>query len=370
MTSRWGLDCDFYPAFVLFSTLFLLKVRENSKWFVLSMLFYGLSLYCYAAPWIVMPFLVAGGSIYMLIAGKCRWDKWWTVGIILLGVIAFPLLLFVAVNVGVIPEIRTGFISIPDLDFRGGEVGIQNAVRNLRKFFNVVVLQNDGLIWNSAGKIGIYYMISAIPGVIGMISSIRALVRKEEYRLLDGLMWIWCICGIILAVNIDNNVNRINIIHIPIIYFISLGIAAIVRLLYNSKARVLIAGIVGIYLFYFVWFVSYYFGSYSEAFGAEFDKGLAEAIEYAQSVEHDKIYVDASYPVVLLRAKVPTTEVTDPENNFWETHCTDEYKIMSFQNETPQEGHIYIGKTSDVTGYMEQYSLKTAEFGYFTVGHY
>ncbi len=370
MTSRWGLDCDFYPAFVLFGTLFLLKAKDNSKCIMLSMLFYGLSLYCYAAPWIVMPFLVIGQGAYMLAAGKCRWDKWWTVGLLILGVIAFPLLLFVAVNVGIIPEIRTGFISIPAIDFRGGEVGIKNAARNLGKFWKVIVLQNDGLLWNSIGKIGIYYMISVVPVVIGMLSSIRALARKEEYRTLDGLMWIWFICGIVLAVNVDNNVNRSNIIHIPVIYFIALGIAAIVRLLYNSKARALIFGLAGVYVFYFVWFVSYYFGSYSEEFGEAFDKGLPEALEYAQALEHDKIHVDVSYPVVLFRAKVPTAEIVDPENNFWETHCTDEYRITYFQDKAPAEGDVYIGKTSEVSGFMEQYGLETMEFGYFTVGHY
>ncbi len=369
MISRWGLDCDFFPAFVLFGTLFLLKSQDNSKWLMLSALFYGLSLYCYAAPWVVMPFLVAGQALYMILTGRCMWDRYWSIGLIILSVLAFPLILFVAVNIGLIPEIRSSLISIPELDFRGGEVGIHNIARNLRQFYKVVILQDDGLLWNSVGHIGIYFKISIVPGIIGIISSIRTLVKKEERRVVDGLIWIWFACGLILATNLDNNVNRINIIHIPIIYFISVGIAALVRMLYNSKARICIALISGIYVVYLSWFTGYYFGSYSEAFGKEFDKGLSEAIEYAESIDHTRVDIDANYANVLFRTKISTPELNSEENNFWETYSTNEYRISKFVNGEPVSGEVYIGKTEEVADYMAQYGLETKEFGYFTVGY-
>jgi hypothetical protein len=132
----------------------------------------------------------------------------------------------------------------------------------------------------------------------------------------------------------------------------------------------MIAGVAFAYTFYFVWFVSYYFGSYSEAFGEYFDKGLPEAIEYAQTIDHDKVHVDLIYPNVLFRAQIPTSELVDSENDFWNTHCSDEYCITSFMGKESVQGDIYIGKTKEVSGYMQQYGMNTEEFGYFTVGYY
>ena len=46
MMSRWGLDANLAPAFLMFGLYFFIRGVENQKYLLASALFYGLSLYC------------------------------------------------------------------------------------------------------------------------------------------------------------------------------------------------------------------------------------------------------------------------------------------------------------------------------------
>ncbi len=77
MISRWGLESNFFPGFLLISVYFLLKATKNSKYSMLGMLFLGLTLYAYAADWVVMPFLLVGLLLIFWIKGHLHIDRYW-----------------------------------------------------------------------------------------------------------------------------------------------------------------------------------------------------------------------------------------------------------------------------------------------------
>ena len=68
--SRWGLDANLAPGFLIFGLHFFLKGLEERKFLLLSGLFYGLSLYSYAVIWPLVPFMLALQILYCLCRKK------------------------------------------------------------------------------------------------------------------------------------------------------------------------------------------------------------------------------------------------------------------------------------------------------------
>lgn len=100
MMSRWGLDTNLAPGFLLLGFYFFVRGLETDGYLILSALFYGLSLYCYAVIW-------PNSSHYTASAGgvwgkkkKIRWNGKSGLAGLVLGLMAVPLLLFLLVNKG------------------------------------------------------------------------------------------------------------------------------------------------------------------------------------------------------------------------------------------------------------------------------
>lgn len=95
---------------------------------------------------------------YALWARSLRHTRYVWISLGVLVALACPLVLFLLVNKGVIPEIKPPFLSIPKLVyFRDSEISFAHIPRNLANLANILVKQNDYLPWNSFGRHGLYY---------------------------------------------------------------------------------------------------------------------------------------------------------------------------------------------------------------------
>ena len=74
--ARWGMDANLAPGFIIFGLYFFLRGMENSRFFLLSAMMYGLSLYCYATIWTVVPLIILAQLAAGLFSKKIRFDKW------------------------------------------------------------------------------------------------------------------------------------------------------------------------------------------------------------------------------------------------------------------------------------------------------
>ena len=110
MLSRWGLESNLAPGFLLFGLYFFVKGMDKSCYFIISALMYGLSLYSYATIWPFVPLMLLLQVSYAIYIKKIKFNKSTIISVIVLGVMALPLLLFLLVNTGRINEIRTSFI--------------------------------------------------------------------------------------------------------------------------------------------------------------------------------------------------------------------------------------------------------------------
>lgn len=181
MMSRWGLESNLAPGFLIFGLLFFIQGMKNEKYYLLSALFYGMSLYCYATIWPIVPFIVLFQVAYLLYVKKAKITKWTISAGVILGILAIPAVLFLLVNKGVIAEIVTPWFSVPKLVvMRDGEITLTELGEKFENLVSILVTENDGYCWNSTDKFGLYYKYFLIFAVIGLLYCIKYKEHLQE----------------------------------------------------------------------------------------------------------------------------------------------------------------------------------------------
>ena len=152
-------------------------------------------------------------------------------------------------------------------------------VKNIGSLKNVFI--QDIWIFNSIPGYGNLYFIGLI-FVPGMFISLKNAIYKKSF--IDFLMNVWFFSGIIWCLVVECNVNRLNGVYIPIMYYIGV----IVKFIIDSKYYSLFLGIVLIYLILFIMFVNAYFKLLSEKDIPLFDNGVIEIVEHVKK-EHGNV---------------------------------------------------------------------------------
>ena len=351
MLSRWGLESNLAPAFLLLGFYFFLRAMEKSAFLLLSATMYGLSLYCYATIWPIMPFLILAQTLYCLKRKLLKPDRYMLLSALLLFLMALPLLYFLAVNFGFAEEIRTEYFSIPKLLYmRAGEFGIRELPENAKLLFKLLLKQSDGLTWNSCGVWGLVYFISVPFVIVGIADSVCRCIKGRAG--FDGLLLMQLAAGLLLGLTVKANVNRVNIIFIPLVLFAALGIEFCCSVT-SSKMKALI---LALYALFFAGFCAEYFGSYRYTIGYYFDAGLEEALKAAEEKNAEKIYLpeDLLYPKVLFYTQTPPDEFEETVE--YVRYPAAYLKAKSFGNfvfggNSGDENSVYIIKTNQALLY-------------------
>lgn len=378
MMSRWALDCNYFPAFLLFGMLFLLKSEDNPKWLVLSAFFYGCSLYCYAAAWVVMPIMLLISFIYLRHKKVVTLNKYSVISFLILALMATPLLLFVAVNAGIIPEIRTNIISIPKLShFRGDDVSL-SAKLVLQRFYETFVMfvnQDDGRISNAPTNFGLYYKFSNIFIIIGIASSIYDIFKKKEHSN-DIVVFSQLIAGIILGGLIEVVFNRINIIHIPMIYFLCVGLWTVIEF-FGDK---ILYAIIGLYSFSAIAFASYYVTVHDDFIAQVNYDGITTALQALQEEDIDTVHIlstsELKHAYILYSVAYPTdlykeTVVFKDVNAIaMDPLYFEGYDYTATTSDTPVSGDAYVCVDTDIdsTQYMQDNDMEITYYNHVVVG--
>ena len=308
LMSRWGLESNLAPGFILFGLLFFVKGLDNPRWLMVSALMYGLSLYTYATYWIYIPFIILFGLIYCMACGKIRFDANLVLSGVILAVLAAPLLLFLAINNGYIEEIRLPFMSIPELLYmRSGEISFDEKARKIELIKDVFIEQSDGWIWNSPSEYGLFYYISAPFAIFGLGYCIVRIVKCIRGRKFcpEVLVLIQLLVSLPQLLLVKINVNKVNILFIPIVILIALGIYFACSLTF----RHVLTAVLAVYLVLFAGFEYYYFTRYNDECKPHFDYGFEQALDVAME-KGGQIYMEQGtyYPKVLFYSQTPVTE--------------------------------------------------------------
>ena len=365
--SRWGLDCNYFVGFVTIS-MYLLVSAGDSVWrIVIAAIFMGITLYSYASPWIVMPFLVYGSIFYLYRLGKMSL-KSILIYTIVLGIAAIPLFLFIAVNMGLMPEINTNIISIPQLSyFRSDDA--KPSFENLKQLVTYFWTQYDYISYDSALPYGTYYLFSNAFLIIGMVKSI---IDKKSRSI---IMWIWFLCAFALGITVQANFERINMLFMPLFYFIGVGIVFVLDILKNTKV---IDGIVvgGIYLIAAYYFSKYYFTDYNAMMERVWPDGAEEAIVFAQTYDTTVHVKDIRHPLILCYSKYPTDKYVatvvyeDEHAKFLSPLYWDGYDLTDYTQSEAISGDVYIchAENEEAVTWMTTQDMAYAQFGVYLIG--
>ena len=230
LLSRWGLESNLAPAFLLFGFYFLVRGLEDGRFLLASAAAYGLSLYAYAINWVVVPLTLCTCGIYLLACGR-RFRMGYLLGAVgILFVLALPLILFVLVNLGVIGEIVTPWLSVPELAaMRDGEMSLANLLSPAawQELAEVVFLQRDGLIWNGVDGFGLFYPLSLPFQLLGAARLVRGAVKSLRARTYSWqvLVLVWAGCGVVVSLLVANlNITKANSLHLCTLIFITAGL--------------------------------------------------------------------------------------------------------------------------------------------------
>jgi hypothetical protein len=287
--SRWGLEANLAPAFLIFGLCFFVLGIDNNRYLILSALAYGLSLYCYATIWPIVPIILLMQIVYCAIYRKITLNRYSIISALLLLIMAAPLMAFVIINTFNLSAIELPFMTIPIMSgFRGGEVALSLSQMwdNLKRVGHLLIFQNVGTPYDILLPYGLFYDIGRLFIVIGIIclivNMIRHILRREfchEFLIFAQLFGAGINCLLITA-----NLQQVNSLYIPLVICEAYGVYSVIKLLgrlgsgVSKTASVLT---VCVYMLYLVFFQKAYYTDYMELVNAYFAQGVRECVEYA-----------------------------------------------------------------------------------------
>ena len=183
-SSAFTLDCNFLPHIAMFGMYFLAKGINStkSKYFVFSMLFFGLGFYCYILSAIIIPVLLAVLFLILLIKKKVSFKNT-IISVITIFIVAIPFILQGLVQFGIIENLNFLGFSISKMPYysRGSELKLNNILENLGEGI-ISLLFTDIYSFNAKGVNSFNFANSfgSVALLAGVITLILNKIRKRN----------------------------------------------------------------------------------------------------------------------------------------------------------------------------------------------
>lgn len=379
MLSRWALESNLAPGFLLFGLYFFLRGLEDCRWLPLSALMYGLSLYCYAAVWPFVPLILLLQAGYGFWCGKLRRpgrEGAWLLGAaVVLLALALPLVLFLPVNWGLLPELHLGPFTVPKLVvMRDGEFSLSRVPEHAANLLSLVLRQGDGLIWNGTDRFGLFYYGALPLALAGLVWAARETGSGLSARKLRpaALVLIQLLAGILQGLAIDVNVNRVNTLWVPVVLLAALG----VRWLCSFDVRWLLAPLL-VCAALFVRFTGYYFTDYARQSRAHFGAGLEQAVDAALAREGEiRVSRGANYARVLFDSGQDpeeyraTVEYTNYPSAFLDVEGFGRFRFITGLGEQPERDCVYLVEQGTLADGLEAAGFAVEPYGCYAVAYW
>ncbi len=369
LQSRWILDCNLYPHFFVIGIYFLYKGLYKRLYLFLSMVFFGLCMYCYGISIYTMPVFLLMACIYLMLAKKINLADTLLCALIYL-LIAGPFILVMMINFFQWDTIETPLFTLPyfpdsvrsnDILFFSGNIASQ-LVQNFKSLMNVTLLQVKDLPWNDIQGFGTMYLFSMPFTLLGII------VLFKRHRKNPGaiLAFFFLLTGIACGLLTNGvNINRINIIYYPIIIFTGIGLYETVCWFSISKWCLLES-----YMLVFCMFTNVYFTSYAEEIRGHFHGEFGSALESVADADVDRYYITAYYDsmdlteILLLFYHQIDAEYFQGKKDTGELPFKEKYIISNMQyiNADPSENAAYVVSAEEL-GYFNTDLYNMRQFG-------
>ena len=309
MMSRWGLESNLLPFFLLAGVCLTARAARRPWALVGAAACFAVSLYAYGTAFFFLaPFLVM--AVIWLRRGL-RPAPFFTALAVFL-VIALPITACQAINALGGEEMRILGVTLPKLTegrqaatsiFGGG--GWSAAKENFGTFWRILRTGSDGMIWNSLPRwwSGLFWFFGLPTAVLGLFAAVME--RRDcpgERPMLLALA-----AALLCAFLIRGNVNRLNMAWRPLLDLSARGCHLSFRRL-RAWSALPVAGILVLCILFC--------RDYGQTFAknVNFFPGLGPAIEYAESLDPDTVfitdYVNQPYIFALFYTQTPPARFT------------------------------------------------------------
>lgn len=319
--SRWALDANLAPGFLLFGFYFFVRGLEKEKYLLLSAFFYGLSLYCYAVIWPVLPIILFLQITYGIYIKKLHFNKNAVFSTLILFLFALPLMLFLLINKEYLPSFLSKYFSIYKMSsIRDGEMASSwsEIIANFKRFFLFFKNQKGEMPYDIIEPYGIFYHIGMVFLIIGAVIFFSHLFKCLKKRELHGefLIVAWLFGGILLGGLIPASLHKINCIYLPLIMIEAYGMTALHNRLKKKnvgKGTIFCYSNIILFLLCFSSFEIAYYTDYKELVAAYNQEDMDDAIEFAMEKAQEKngqvaVNDAIKYPKVLFYTKTTALE--------------------------------------------------------------
>lgn len=267
----------------------------------------------------------------------------------IVAIISMPIIIFVLINSFDFPAIELPFLTIPRMvqnryetitTLFSGNI-IINSLKNFLNSIVMLVFQSDGLPWNSMEGFGIIYIFSLPLAIVGIIKEFK---RKNE---ISNIINLWFLVSFLMLFICEANINRCNIIMIPIVYYTVIGIYEAIEKFDIFKYAISI-----IYLIYFIMFEYEYFNlDWSQYY--TFVNGVQEIVDYVENIEDvENIYfpydIKEPYIYVLFYSKTSpyvfkdTVQKKSSNGTFENIKAFGKYKFYDEVSFEEERKNLYI----------------------------
>lgn len=311
LISRWALESNLLPFTLLLGCYCLARVKERQQWLFGAAAAFGLSLYAYGTAYVFLPLFLTAGTIILLqrraVSLGCLWSA-----AALFVLVSFPITLCNVRNVLGLGETKLLWMTLPALnEARQAETtvfGGFSVIENFNAFVDLIWRQSDGLPFNTAGRYGIFYgRLGLAVALLGLCECVmRRITGKSDPDEIWPLLAV--AVSMICAFIIKGNINRMNMLLMPIVYFQAAGLNMIGRK-WLKPVLALSVLLVGVF------FVNFYFTGYAGRLRYSFQARLDEAMDYAKEMTDDTVWisdaVNMPYIYVLFYEQIPPNEYLD-----------------------------------------------------------
>ena len=302
LLSRWALESNLLPGMLLLGTWFLSRVREKETWLLPAAATYALSLYAYGTAYFFLILFLPLASLWLW-KNKAVTLRTYLTALAVFVLIAFPVSLcqlrnvlgweagkFLGLSLPALSEGRQSATSI---------LGGGSYAENMKKLLRLLWTQNDGLLWNYAGDFGLLY------GKVGLLLSLFGLgVALREKK--EPVLLLWLLGALLACGCVDVNINRVNMLFLPLVYFQGVGLWKLSTWLRKPALPALPLLLAALL------FARFYFTDYAAQMAPVFYDGLCEAIQDAEERESGTIFcsydVNMPYIFVLFATEMPVEQ--------------------------------------------------------------
>lgn len=329
MVSRWGLESNLAPGFLILGLCFFVYGLDCAPLMTISALCYGLSLYCYATIWPIVPVMLGLQILYCIIHHRLRFSGWMIASAVLLVLLAIPLICFLLVNMGILPSFKIGIFSVYAMtDFRSGELAHSfiEMIDNFKNMIYLFVHQTNVRPYDLIMPYGFFYnpgRCFIVVGILGLLWNFGKSILAKKYEP-SVLILIQLFGAGSIGILIHVSMTQINCAYLPMMITGAVGISLCIGLLKKildrwAQKRAVISAcalelcILLCFLYQFRNFTQEYFTSYKELASAYFQAGTDEAVRTACNIADREgrgvVIEDAlKYPNVLLALEIPAKE--------------------------------------------------------------